>query len=48
MEKKWVKTDRRGPCPPEVGIVQVSPAHFEAADKAAVATWFCGAATSLV
>ena len=43
-----MKTDRRGPCPPEVGVGGVSPAHFEAADKAAVATWFLGAAVSLV
>lgn len=43
-----MKTDRRGPCPPEVGLGGVSSAAFEAADKAALATWFLGAATSLV
>lgn len=44
-----MKTDRqKGPCPPEVGVGGVSPAGFEAADKAAVATRFLGAATSLV
>lgn len=41
-----MKTDRRGPCPPEAGVGGVSPAHFEAADKAAVATWFLSAAMS--
>lgn len=43
-----MKTDRRGPCPSEVDVGGVSPVAFEAADKAAVATQFLRAATSLV
>lgn len=43
-----MKTDGRGPFPPDVGVGGVSPAHFEAADEAAVATRFLGATRPLV